>query len=111
MGEAAQKRIWNVRKRKQKHKHRTAVLGNQSADEVSKALALMLLVYTLLTTLNLKCDMSALPLKKQNEEHCAKIIKSREQDKCGRSTFVECVLEKIITDNADTGRLAATTKQ
>ena len=46
--------------------------GNQCGDEVSKALALMLLVYTLLTTLNLKCEMSALPLMKQNEEHCAK---------------------------------------
>ena len=80
MGDAVQKRIWNVRKRKQKHKHRTAVFvkqlwwwtGNQCGDEVSKALALMMLLYMLLTTLNLKCDMSALPLMKQNEEHCAK---------------------------------------
>ena len=46
--------------------------GNQCGDGVSKALALMLLIYMLFTTLNLKCEMSALPLMKQNEEHSAK---------------------------------------
>ena len=29
----------------------------------------MLLMHVPLTTLNLKCEMSALPLMKQNEEH------------------------------------------
>ena len=46
--------------------------GNQCGNEVSKALALMLLIDMFLTTLNLKCEMSALPLMKQNEEHRAK---------------------------------------